>query len=280
MRRQLLALMLAGCFFSVASAKDADSGLVIFWPNQDSAVLKLTFSKFQDLGTTASGKLLQSNVLVQNLSSKPIPSASFSVALVDQDHVRIGDGTLMVSDLDAGQSARVGFTCESIGTPAFLSLRASNKGGLPTTLKTIPMTVISVPAGANLKVDDKDEGLTPARINVGIGTHQLELKKEGFAVATTPLEVAPDEAPGGSITVTLGGLSDDTIELRDGTILTGEVESMTLESVVVLVQGQRQKLERNQVKKMFLVERTVTKTVVDPREPAKKKAISTPSPNP
>ncbi|HLX84811.1 MAG TPA: PEGA domain-containing protein [Terriglobales bacterium] len=161
-----------------------------------------------------------------------------------------------------------------------MSISARNNGGLPTSLKTIPMTVISVPAGASLKVDDKDEGLTPARINVGIGTHQLELKKEGFAVATTPLEVAPDEAPGGSITITLGGLSDDTVELRDGTILTGEVESMTLESVVVVVQGQRQKLERNQVKKMFLVERTVTKTVVDPREPVKKKATSAPSPNP
>ena len=70
-----------------------------------------------------------------------------------------------------------------------MSISARNNGGLPTSLKTIPMTVISVPAGASLKVDDKDEGLTPARINVGIGTHQLELKKEGFAVATTPLEV-------------------------------------------------------------------------------------------
>jgi hypothetical protein len=280
MRRLLVSALLLTCLCAAAFGKDSETGLVIFWPNQQNAVLKLTFSKFQELGITAGGKLLQSNVLVQNLSSKPIPSASFSVALVDQDHVRIGDGTLVVSDLEAGQSARVAFTCESLGTPAVLSIGASNKNGLPTHLKTIPMTVISVPAGASLRVDDKDEGLTPARINVGIGTHQLELKKEGFAIATTPLEVAPDEAPGGSITITLGGLSDDTVELRDGTILTGEVESMTLESIVVVVQGQRQKLERNQVKKMFLVERTVTKTVVDPREPVKKKVTSTSSPNP
>jgi PEGA domain len=119
--------------------------------------------------------------------------------------------------------------------------------------------------------------VTPARINVGVGTHQLELKKEGFAVATTPLEVTPDEAPGGSITVTLGGLTNDTIELRDGSIIAGDVMSMTLESLVIDVNGQKQTLDRNNVKKIFLVERVVTHTVTAPESPSKKRVSATPS---
>jgi hypothetical protein len=120
------------------------------------------------------------------------------------------------------------------------------------------MTVISVPAGANLKVDGEDEGLTPANINISAGIHQLTLAKEGFAVGTTPLEVAPDEAPGGSITITLGGLTEDTVELRDGSVISGDVMSMTLESVVIDINGQPQTFDRNKIKKIFLVERIVT----------------------
>jgi len=162
-----------------------------------------------------------------------------------------------------------------------LSLSARNNGGVTVSLKTVPMTVITVPAGASLKVDDKDEGLTPAKINVGVGTHQLEMRKEGFAVATTPLEVAPDEAPGGSITITLGGLTDDIIELRDGSIITGGVMSMTLESVVIDVNGQQQTLDRNKVKKIFLVERIVTHTETASQVPAKKRtAVTSPTPHP
>ena len=249
----------------------------MFWPNQDNAILKLTFSRFQNMGTYGGQMTRVSNVVVQNLSTKLIPKASFSVALLDKDRVRVGNGNLVIDDLNAGESAKVQFQCESAGAPAVLSISARNNGGVPVSLKTIPMTVISVPAGASLKVDDKDEGLTPAKINVGVGTHQLELRKEGFAVGTTPLEVAPDEAPGGSITITLGGLTDDTIELRDGSILTASVLSMTLESVVIEVNGQRQTLDRNRVKKIFLVERTVTPIGTAPHLPGKKQGTTTSS---
>jgi hypothetical protein len=252
------------------SKDQSDAGIVMFWPNQENTILKLTFSRFQNLASYAGKMTLMSTVVVQNLSTNLIPKASFTVALLDKDRVRVGSGNLVIDDLSAGESAKVQFQCESVGAPAVLSISARNNGGVPTSTKTIPMTVISVPAGASLKVDDKDEGLTPARINVGIGTHQLELRKEGFAVATTPLEVAPDEAPGGSITITLGGLSDDSIELRDGSIITGGVMSMTLEKVVIEVNGQPQTLDRNSVKKIFLVERIVTHPGSAAQSPAKK----------
>lgn len=230
----------------------------MFWPGQDNAILKLTFSRFRSLASYGGKTTLQSDVIVQNLSAKAIPKGSLTVSLLDKNRAEVGGGTLMVNNLSAGALAQVPFQCETVGVPVTLSLSARNNEGAPIAVKTIPMTVISVPPGANLKVDSEDEGLTPATINISAGTHQLTLAKEGYAVATTPLEVAPDEAPGGSITITLGGLTDDTIELRDGSIITGDLMSMTLESVVIEINGQPQTFDRNKIKKIFLVERVVT----------------------
>jgi hypothetical protein len=274
MRRLFVSLLLVCLLCVVAHAKkekDAskEQNMVLFWPNQDNAILKLTFGRFRNIATYVGQMTLISDVVVHNVSPKLIPRSSFSVALLDKERVRIGSGILVIDELNASESAKLQFQCVSVGPPAVLSLLARNNGGVPASLKTVPMTVISVPAGASLKVDDKDEGLTPAKINVSVGSHQLELTKEGFAVATTTLDVAPDEAPGGSISVTLGGISNDTIELRDGSIIMGDVMSMTMDAVVISVNGQEQKLERNRVKKMFLVERIVNHPLPLPQKPAK-----------
>ncbi len=268
MRRVIVSLIVLSSLCSSARAtpekdpsKDQNAvAIVMFWPRQDKAILKLTFSRFRSLASNGGKTTLQSDVIVQNLSSKTIPKGSLTVALLDKNRAEVGSAPLIVNNLSAGALADVSFQCETVGAPVALSLAARNNDGAPIAIKTIPITVISVPAGANLKVDDEDEGLTPANINIGAGTHQLTLAKEGFAVATTPLEVAPDEAPGGSITITLGGLSNDSVELRDGSTVTGDVMSMTLDKIVIDVNGQRQTLDRNRVKKIFLVERTVTTT--------------------
>ena len=117
MRRKLLPLLLAGCFCLVASAKDSDADLVMFWPNQENAILKLTFSKFQNMGSYGTQMTLVSNVLVQNVSEKLIPKASFTVTLLDKDRVRIGKGDLFLDDLSPGESAKVQFQCASAGVP-------------------------------------------------------------------------------------------------------------------------------------------------------------------
>ncbi|MGA7565095.1 MAG: PEGA domain-containing protein [Terriglobales bacterium] len=266
MRRVIVPLIVLSFLCSVVrasprkdSSKDQNAvAIVMFWPGQDNAILKLTFSRFRSLASYGGKTTLQSDVIVQNLSAKAIPKGSLTVSLLDKNRAEVGGGTLMVNNLSAGALAQVPFQCETVGVPVTLSLSARNNEGAPIAVKTIPMTVISVPPGANLKVDSEDEGLTPATINISAGTHQLTLAKEGYAVATTPLEVAPDEAPGGSITITLGGLTDDTIELRDGSIITGDLMSMTLESVVIEINGQPQTFDRNKIKKIFLVERVVT----------------------
>jgi hypothetical protein len=222
---------------------------------------------------------LVSDVTVQNLSAKVMPRASFNVSLLDRNNVRLGNGLLIIEDLNPGQSAKVQFQCTSVGQPAMLNLAANNRGGVPTSTKAIPVVIVSVPPGATLKVDGQAMGMTPVTVRMQAGTHNLELHKEGYADAKTPLDVNPDELPGGSITITLGGLASDTIELRDGSILNGDVISMSLESVVINVQGNQQTFDRNKLKKIFLVERTVTHVTV-PETPAKTNPSATDSQTP
>ena len=165
---------------------------------------------------------------------------------------------LVVNDLNPGESVKVLFQCESVGAPATLSIAARNNGGMPTSLKTIPLQLISVPPGASLKVDGKEQGFTPATVSLSVGNHNLELQKDGFALTTTPVDVAADDLPNGSIKITLGGLPNDVVNLRDGSSLSGDVMSMDLDSIVIRVDGKDQKIDRNQVNKIFLVERIRT----------------------
>jgi hypothetical protein len=128
-------------------------------------------------------------------------------------------------------------------------------------LKTISLKVISVPPGANLRVDGQDAGLTPIMVNLTVGNHSLELSKEGFAKGSTPVEITQDELPGGSVTIELPGLSRDTVELRDGSVIVGDAISLSLTSLVMRVDGKEQAYSRNQVKKIMLVEREVVQQV-------------------
>jgi hypothetical protein len=151
--------------------------------------------------------------------------------------------------------------------PATLNIVArTDSSGLPISLKTIPLKVISVPSGAALRVDGRDEGLTPATVRLTIGTHTLAFSKEGYASGSTPVDIKPDEATGGSITFELGGLSRDNVELRDGHVLQGDVVSLSMTQVVVRVDGKEQTLDRNQVRKIILVEREIVQqpAVVQP----------------
>lgn len=243
----------------VCSAKD--STITLLWP-QDKPALKLTFGKFQRIGEVAGQSTFVCDVVAENLTDKLVPHASFTVYGNDKSNVRIGEGILLLSDLSPQQQAKVRFQFTSVGLPATLILSAKKDMLATPGAKTIPLKILSVPPGAKLKVNGQDAGTTPVMVKLTVGDHNLELTKEGYAPGGTPLEVTPDELPGGSITVELGGLSRDTIELRDGNVLLGDVVSMSLTAVVVTVNGKERTLERNQVKKMILVERQVTQQPV------------------
>lgn len=250
----LCALMLLGSAFGKNSP-----AIVMYWPNQESPSLKVTFGKLREVAIFGGKFTLLSEVTVQNVSGKPIPRASFTVHMLDKKDVRIGDGILLFDDLAPNEISKVQFQCETVGTPVTLKLVARRDAeGIPNATKLVPLKIISVPAGAKLIVDGEDEGITPATVNMKVGTHQLTLAKDGFASASTPVEIKPDEMPGGSITVELGGLSQDTIELRDGTIVSGDAISLTLTEVVVRVDGNETKYDRNRVKKISLVQRVTT----------------------
>ena len=271
-------ILLLTCSLTFAR-KQQQQELVMTWP-PDNPTIKLTFGPFQSMGRFAQSISFVSDVVVENLTSKAMPRASFNVSLLDGNKVRIGNGVLIVEDLNPGQSAKVQFQCTSIGVPATLTIAARNSGGVPTTARPIPIQIISVPSGASLKVDDKPVGITPIIIRVLSGTHSLELQKEGYAVATTPLDVNADEMPGGSSTITLGGLASDTVELRDGSILNGDVVSMNLESVVMSMKGNQLTIDRNKIKKIMLVERVVTHTVMGPETPTAAPAAAQQSTHP
>src|SRR5215831_12838406 len=173
--------------------------------------------------------------------------------MLDKSNVRIGQGSLVVADLESKQVATMQFQFNAVGVPVNLTLSARGEVGA----RTIPVRVVSVPAGAALKVDRTDAGTTPVMVRLTVGVHQLDLTKEGYAPGNTPVEVTQDELPGGSISVELGGLWRDTVELRDGTVELGDVISMSMTEVVVRMDGKEQSYPRNQVKKMMLVERVV-----------------------
>jgi len=244
-------------FASLALAKG--SNLVLLWPAPDKPTLKITFGRFDRIGAYAGQNSFVSPVVVENVSGKPIPRASFTAYLLDDKKIRIGNGILNVSDLGPGQQVKLAFQVFSVGVPNSISLTAhTDAAGIPTSLKTVPLKIISVPAGANVKIDGVDAGVTPRVASLTVGSHTLEFSKEGYATGTTPVEVSPDEMPGGGITFELGGLSRDTLELRNGSVVLGDVLSMSMTTVTIRVNGEDKTYDRNQVQKIILVERITT----------------------
>ena len=69
------------------------------------------------------------------------------------------------------------------------------------------------------------------------------------------MEIAPDDASGGSVSYELGASAHDTIELRDGTVLSGDLESVSATEIVVRAGGKDLTYDRNQVNKIMLVQR-------------------------
>ena len=234
---------------SALAAGQANSPVTVLWPSDDKPTLKFTFGKFQQSAIENGQGIFVSDVTAQNVSEQGMPKSTFTIFVLDKNGVRIGRARLQLPEIGAyrTQSAQVQFS--AAGTPASVSLLAG---------KVIPLRIVSVPSGAKFKVDGEDVGTTPKLVDFTIGSHTLEFSKEGYATSTTPLDVGADELPGGSVSVELGGLSQDSVELRDGTTILGDVMSMSLSAVVVRVDGKDQKYDRNQIKKMILVERVTT----------------------
>jgi hypothetical protein len=230
----------------------------IVWPKEGAPVLRFSFGKFKDIASFGRQHSYTTETTVENLWNKKIALANFSLYLFDKNKVRIGEGFISVSNLAPKEITRFQTSMEASGVPVSIELAPTSvpaelQSNMP--VKTISITVNSVPQGADLKIDVNPAGTTPKAVRIATGKHVLEFSKQGFNTGKFPLEIGPDDVSGGSVSYELGNSAHDTVELRDGNVLTCDVESMSATEVVISVGGTKQRLDRNQVKRMLLVER-------------------------
>lgn len=260
MRRSILLLCMFLGWGPAICLAQAGFPLTLPWPTADKPTLNFTLGKLQPSGLYNGQNIFVSEVTAQNLSDQPIPKSVFTVFINDKDGVRIGRALLRLPEIRAMQSEKAQLQFSTAGVPTGAALLNG---------RTVSLRVVSVPPGANLKVDGADAGITPRVVDFTVGMHAIDLSKEGYAAASSPLEVTGEEGDGGSISFELGGLSNDTIQLRDGTMILGDVISMSLSSITMRVDGKEQKYDRNRVKKIILVERITTQqpAVTQPIQP-------------
>ena len=262
LRHKLFANALVSLGIVIALSAKEPPAQVLVWPATGTPVLRFSFGKFRELSSIGSLHNYLIDTTAENVWGKKISDATFTLYLFDKNKARIGEGWITLSNVGIGQSVKFQTTVGASGTPVSLEIMPRS---LPAELqplappKVISITVNSVPQGALLKVDGSDAGATPKQLRMSVGKHLLEFNKDGFNTGKFPLEIGPDDVSGGSVSFELGTSAHDTVELRDGSVLTGDVESVSATEVVVRVGGAVQRLDRNQVKRISLTERETPK---------------------
>jgi hypothetical protein len=250
------ALVVVAATCSLA-AKDIPAQ-VINWPQTGSPVIRITLGKFRDISSVAGQHSYLIDTTAESLWNKKISHLGFNLYLFDKNKVRIGDGWITLDDLTPGQTVKFQTTVHALGTPASVELSTNS---VPSELlplappKKVSITVNSVPQGAALSVDGSEAGTTPKLVQLAVGKHSLGFTKEGFTTGTFPLEIGPDDVSGGNVSYELGTSAHDTLELRDGTVLSGDLVSVGGMEIRVRVGGTIQSLDRNKVRRILLTER-------------------------
>lgn len=221
------------------------------WPDSGPSILRFSFSKFKDIGGMGKEHTYVTDTTAENISAKAIGDASFSLYVFDKNKARIGEGYINLRNVGPGQTVKFQLTMAASGNPISLAVSASAP-------RALSITINSVPQGATLKVDGKEAGTTPKIIEVAIGKHMLEFSKDGFNPGKFPLEMTSHDTSGGSVSYELGSAVHDTIELRDGSVLSGDLLSINGMQVQIRIGGRSQDFDRNQVKRILLTERDPT----------------------
>jgi hypothetical protein len=255
LRRGLLFLAVLVLLSSSMLAKEAISPVT--WP-ADNPVLQFTIGKVTHVGGFQGQQTYVLDLAVKSLSAKSISRATFQFFLFDKQQVRIGQGYIDLNNVSPGEMIKIQVNAVATGVPTSFTVSPQN---LPPELagaappKLISVTVYSVPSEAKLSVDGKEVGVTPIAAQLLPGSHTLTFVKTGYNTGKFPMIVSPDQLQGGSVTFELGSASHDTIELRDGTMITGDLQSVDPAQVIIVVGGGAQKFDRNQVKRITLIER-------------------------
>ena len=233
-----------------AWAKDAPFQ-VIDWPTNGNPALRFTFGKLRQLDSmNDKSRVYVMDTMAENLSPRLISSARFSVYLFDKNKVRVSEDFITLNNVGPGETVKLQLTLTASGIPVSVSIQ--DKAQIP---RLVSLTVNSTPQGAMLKVDGTETGTTPRIINVGVGKHTLTFLKEGFTTGNYPLEISPQDVSGGSVSYELGASALDSIELRDGSLLTGDLVSISGMDVEIRIGGSIQHLDRNKIKRVMLVQR-------------------------
>lgn len=232
---------------------------VIDWPMTGTPVVRFTFGKFKTLPGMGSLHGYVMDTTAENLSARVIPSARFSVYLFDKAKVRVGEDSIVLNNVGPGETVRFQTTVMASGQPVSVSIQQKTDSA-----KTVSLTVNSTPQGALLKVDGAEMGVTPRLINVGIGRHTLSFSKEGFKAGDFPLDIGHDDVSGGSISYELGAAAFDSIEMRDGSVLNGDLVSISGMDVEIRVGGNLQHVDRNRIKRIMLVQRDAPSSDLPP----------------
>jgi hypothetical protein len=237
--------------WAVAGALAADT--VLSWPtNGKDTMLRFTLGKLHQVTSVSGQSDYLGEAWAENLSAKAIPSASFYLYLLDRNGKRVGEGYLEVTNLAAGQRAKIPVTAHAMGSFASMELQPQH---LPSDEPMkIKMSITSVPTGASLKLDSQVSGVTPQVLPIAPGKHVLEFSKEGYGTESTAVEIAENAMPG-SVEVQLNPIALDTVVLRDGTVLLGNLISVTGTGVAINMKGKHTRLERSRVERIVLGQR-------------------------
>ncbi|MGA7379514.1 MAG: PEGA domain-containing protein [Terriglobales bacterium] len=258
MRKECFRAALIGiCLVGAAIGKDQPAQVIV-WPENGSPVVRISLGKFKEISRVGNQHNYVIETTAENLWSKAITSATFNLYLFDKGKARIGEGWITLSSVASGESVKFQTFISASGTPESVTLAPRSllpELGPAAPAHTVSITVNSVPQGAEVNVDGAQAGTTPKVLQLTVGKHLLEFNKEGFNTGHFPLEIAPNDASGGSVSYELGASARDTIELRDGSVLNGDLESVSGTEVVVKIGGSLQTFNRNQVKRILFVER-------------------------
>lgn len=249
MTKALAALFFLMFFLPSSLAAKETPFQVVSWPESGQPAIRFTFSKFKLLtGGVGKERGYITDTIAENLSDKTISTLNLALYVYDKNNARIGDGSINLTNVGAGQTVKFEITLYATGIPASISLAS-------TAPRLLSMTVNSVPQGAALRVDGKDAGTTPKIIEVTVGKHMLDFSKEGFDTGHFPLEMGLHDTSGGSVSYELGTNAKDTIELRDGSVLSGDLMAINGMEVQIRIAGATQAIDRNQIKRILLTQR-------------------------
>src|SRR5580704_12081049 len=222
----------------------------IDWPTNGTPVVRFTFGKFKSLPGMGNLHGYVMDTTAENLSPLRIPTARFNVYLFDKNKVRVGQDVIAIQNVGPGEVVKFETTVSTSGQPISVSIEE-----ITAAAKTVSITVNTTPQGATLAVDGTQAGTTPRMITIGAGHHILNFTKEGFTTGTFPLDISPNDLSEGSVSYELGAPSFDSIELRDGTVLNGDLVSISGMDVEIRIGGAIQNLDRNKIKRVMFVHR-------------------------